>query len=147
MSSTFTSLRFRLLSSWNGMSLPEVLSIATASASSTNDFVFSLIHCKSSISKVNYMNKITHPWKLLNQIWVFRLHILGISAEHTDAAIFQSVYLGALAVILVLARELPPLEAVEHLADRFRRFGEHWLERNTWRQLAMRAQARQAMRE
>jgi hypothetical protein len=33
-----------LLSSWKGINLPDVLSIATASASNTNDLVFSLMH-------------------------------------------------------------------------------------------------------
>lgn len=44
MSSTLTSLRFRLLSSWKGISFPVSRSIATASASRTNDLVDSLMH-------------------------------------------------------------------------------------------------------
>ena len=47
MSSTLTSFRFRLLSSWNGSSFAVSLSMATASASNTNVFVPSLTHCRA----------------------------------------------------------------------------------------------------
>lgn len=47
------------------------------------------------------------------------------------------LYLCALAVVLVLARELLALELVQHLADGLSRLRQHRLQGHAWRELAL----------
>ena len=79
-----------------------------------------------------------HPRELSDELGVLDRHVLAVAAEDAHAAVLEEVDLGALAVVLVLAREVLALEPVEHLRDGLGRLGEHGLERDacergTWR--------------
>ena len=78
--------------------------------------------------------------QLLHQIRILLAHILRVATEHADRAVLKLVHLRTLAIVLVLARELLVLEPVEHLADRFRGFCQHGLQRHARGELTAFAQ-------
>ena len=85
---------------------------------------------------------------LRGDIGVFGAHVLRVAAKYAHAALpaaHEAVYLGALAVVLVLAREALRFKAVEHLADLLCGLREHGLERDARRQLERRARTCDAM--
>jgi hypothetical protein len=86
----------------------------------------------------------THVRQLLDEIRVLLAHVLRVAAEDGDRPVREPVHLRALAIVLILAGKAPAIEAVEHLADRLGRLGEHRLERHARCQLALAAQAADA---
>lgn len=67
---------------------------------------------------------------LIDHVGVLGAHVLRVATEHGDGAILQKVHLCALAVVLVLARELLAFEAVQDLGDGLGGLGQHGLERH-----------------
>jgi hypothetical protein len=149
ISSTLTSLRFLLLNSWNGMSLPVVRSMATASASNTNDFVESLIHYRET-RQLQSANRIspekTNLGKLFDEVWVFFTHVLRISTKDSNCAILQLMYLCPpvrgfffykhtwitnlcpFPIIFIFASKAFAFESVKYFSDSLRRLSEHRLQ-------------------
>ena len=88
----------------------------------------------------------THPRELRDELGVLDRHVLAVAAEDAHAAVLEEVDLGALAVVLVLARKVLALEPVEHLRDGLGRLGEHGLERDACGTVTWRASARARVR-
>lgn len=155
MSSTLTSFRFRRLSSWKGMSLPVTRSIATASASSTNDLVPSLMHCRPSQPSSDRVRTkyCTNVRQLLHEIRILLAHIFGISTEHAHSGVIEFMYLQytvkrnpqrlngqrylcTFSIVLILACKALSFEPIKDFTDGLGRLGQHRLERNTRCQFA-----------
>jgi hypothetical protein len=77
------------------------------------------------------------PRDLVDHVGVLGAHVLRVSTEHGDGAVLKEVHLRTLAVVLVLARELLALEAVQDFGDGLGGLRQHGLERHTGRKLAV----------
>jgi hypothetical protein len=73
----------------------------------------------------------------LSEFRVFPCHILGLPTENSDCSVLKAMHLGSLTVVLVFTREPFTLEPVKDLANRLRRFSEHWFEWHTGSELAV----------
>lgn len=90
MSSTLTSLRFRLLSSWKGINFPVSRSIATASASRTKDLVDSLMHWRNVSGQGSPCSWATSYFReLFDQVGIFLAHVFRIPTENAHGAVFE----------------------------------------------------------
>lgn len=70
------------------------LSIATASASRTNDFVLSLMHWNVNILVAIMKRRVASYFgQLIDKVWILLAHVFRVPTEYADSAIFQLMHL------------------------------------------------------
>ena len=149
------------------MSFAVSLLMATASASRTNDFVPSLMHCKKPLSLIygwisgrsltcGTCSMRSGYFLLMSS--EFRLNTLIVpsgskwTCEGGDRltqrnAVRHQPHLSAFTVIFVLASELLILKPIQHFSDGFGWLRKHGLKRYSWGELTLLAEAADAKLE
>jgi hypothetical protein len=159
MSSSLTSFRFRVLSTWNGRMHFFSRSHATASQSRIKDLVSGATHlCQNSNSLTWYRLKdlasksvilafailsITSGYRPdmfselrlytvvfpSSSLWIYKYRLAVIYLKRWWLNVL--FYLGSFAVIFEFAGELSVFKSVENVGQTLGWMSQHWLERNT----------------